>query len=205
MTDQGIEGLRVGGRAVTSRLVPWAFHYLLGLFFLGVLFFLGGPSVGLPSASGAGMDRDQSSPPLLPSLVLKDLTGRRINTASFSGHPLLILNFMAPWCAPCLQEIPSLSSLARGSEGMIRVQGILEGPTGPDALKRFIGKHGPAFPLLLDPSLTFSRAMGVRGLPTTFVVDSGGRVVSRVTGAVDWNDPRVRRYLKSFISSKAGF
>ena len=182
------------------------FHYALTLFVAGVLFVIGEAATGMPSASGAGLEGDLSSPPALPSMALRDLSGRRVDTARLAGQPLLILNFMAPWCAPCLKEIPTLSRLARTSEGTIRIQGVLEGPVGPDALRRFLGKDGGAlFPLVLDPSMAFSRAMGVRGLPTTFVVDSGGRIVSRVSGAVDWSDPRVRRYLKSFISSKAGF
>ncbi len=191
--------------AVTGRLVSGPSQYALVLVILGVLFFIWESGVGMPSASAAGLDSGFSRPPALPSIVLRDLRGQRFNTANLSGQPLLILNFLAPWCAPCLREIPSLSRLARSSEGLIRIQGVLEGPVGPESLKKFLGKGHFPFSILLDPSMAFSRAMGVRGLPTTFVVDSGGRIVSRVTGAVDWNDPRVRRYLRSFISSKAGF
>ncbi|EQD25552.1 MAG: TlpA family protein disulfide reductase [Nitrospirae bacterium] len=143
--------------------------------------------------------------PVMPSLVLQDLSGRRVRTAALSGHPLLLLNFMAPWCEPCLKEIPSLLRLTRSADRDIAVVGVLEGPVNPETLKPFLRKSGVSFPLIRDPAMRFSRALGVRGLPSTFLVDSGGHIVSRVSGAVDWNDPRVRRYLKSFISSKAGF
>ena len=143
-------------------------------------------------------------PPIIPRMVLHDQTGHPVNTSTFSGHPLLIVNFLAPWCEPCLKEIPSLLRLSEGSHGQISIWGIVEGPVNPDRMTRFTRRFNNRLPLLRDPDLVFAHALGVHGLPTSFLVDSRGHVVSRVTGALDWTDPEVRRYLTSFTSSKAG-
>lgn len=175
------------------------------LAFLGmILFCQKGAFASSPPPPG-NLGADLSHPPVMPSLELLDLSGRTVRTSALSGHPLLILNFMAPWCDPCLKEIPSLVRLSRTEGKTFAIRGILEGPTGEKSLNEFLRKTNIPFPLLRDPALRFSRALGVHGLPTTFIVDSRGHVVSRVSGAVDWDDPRVRSYLKSFISSKAGF
>ncbi len=95
--------------------------------------------------------------------------------------------------------------LAAESEGRISVQGVVEGPVGLKALSRFARGFKDRLPLVGDPSFVFSHALGVHSLPTSFLVDSEGHIVSRVTGAVNWTDPRVRRYLNGFTSTKAGF
>lgn len=191
--------LVAGTRGNVVRILARTF----ALAFLGMISFCqeGALASSPPPPGTLGADH----PPVMPSLELRDLSGRTVQTSAFSGHPLLILNFMAPWCDPCLREIPSLVRLSRTEPKTFAIRGILEGPMGKKTLNEFLRKTKIPFPLIRDPALKFSRALGVHGLPTTFIVDSGGHVLSRVSGAVDWDDPRVRSYLKSFISSKAGF
>ncbi len=190
-----------GTRENVVRNLAWTFV----LAFLGMISFCQeGALASSPTPPGT-LGADLSHPPVMPSLELRDLSGRPVQTSAFSGHPLLILNFMAPWCDPCLREIPSLVRLSRMEGKTFAVRGILEGPMDKKTLNEFLRNTKIPFPLIRDPALRFSRALGVHGLPTTFIVDSGGHVLSRVSGGVDWDDPRVRSYLKSFISSKAGF
>lgn len=157
---------------------------------------------------GAGTLKNADSglqPPALPKLFLSDLSGTPVMISQLEGHPLLVINVLATWCAPCMDEIPSLLQLVRISRGHVRVTGILEGGSESGKIISLLKKYHGEFQLLKDPDMKLSSALHVVALPTSFIVDSRGRIVSKVSGAVRWTDPKVIDYLKSFISSKAGF
>jgi len=153
-----------------------------------------------PSAQAGSL----SHPPTMPAVSLLDLSGRPVPVGSLVGHPLLLVNLLATWCTPCLREIPSLVALSRRTGGLVAVVGIVEGAEDRTVLVGIKKRYGKRFPLRLDPAMRFSAGLGVHGLPESFLVDSRGKVVSRVEGRVDWTDPRVVRYLKSFLAKKAG-
>jgi thiol-disulfide isomerase/thioredoxin len=144
-------------------------------------------------------------PPALPKMFLSDLSGSPVMISQLEGHPLLVINFLATWCGPCMDELPSLLQLARISRGHVSVTGILEGRAESGKLISLLRKYRGEFQLLKDPDMKLSSALHVVALPTSFIVDSRGQIVSKVSGAVRWTDPKVIDYLKSFISSKAGF
>jgi len=148
---------------------------------------------------------NEARPPVLPPIFLSDLSGTPVMISHIKGRPLLVINFLATWCAPCLKEIPSLVRLVRISKGRVSVIGVLEGEDSRENIRSVLRKEHADFPLLLDRQMKLSSALHVVGLPTSFLVDSRGRIVSRVSGSVNWTDPKVIHYLKSFILSKAGF
>lgn len=168
--------------------------------FLAVSFSL----AGLCFPAGPA-DASNPAPPVLPSLSLEDLSGIPVDVSRLEGHSLLVLNFLAPWCAPCLREIPSLTRLVRLSGGRIEVVGVVEGRESLKQVRRFGEKNHARFRMLLDPEMKLSDALHVVRLPTSFIVDSKGRIVSQVSGAVNWTDPGVITYLRSLNSPKAGF
>ncbi len=164
------------------------------------------PLTGLETRSGNPVKTEtDSSQPALPKILLSDISGHPVMISGLSGHPLLVINFLATWCAPCLREIPSLLRLVRESRGHVRVVGVFEGRESSGNVRNLVKQDPGDWTLLNDPDFRLSSALHVFSLPTSFVVDAEGRIVSKVTGSVDWTDPKVVHYLKSFTSERAGF
>lgn len=154
----------------------------------------------LPSSlAGDSPDR-----PKIPPAPLLDLSGHSVSVQSLVGHPLLLVSLMATWCRPCLEEIPSLVALSRRMGGRLALAGIVEGAADRSVLEGINRRYGKAYLLRLDPTMRFASGLHAHALPESFLIDAQGKVVSRVEGQVDWTDPRVVRYLESFLEKKAG-
>ena len=156
--------------------------------------------VFLPSSMAA----EPPDRPKIPPAPLLDLSGHPVPVQSLVGHPLLLVSLMATWCRPCLDEIPSQIALSRQLGGRLALAGIVEGAEDRSVLEGIARRYGKAYLLRLDPTMRFASGLRSHALPESFLVDAHGKVVSRVEGKVDWTDPRVVRYLESFLEKKAG-
>lgn len=99
--------------------------------------------------------------------------------ADFAGKPLLV-NYFAPWCAPCLREIPLLEALAR--EGQTAVVMVNYDPATPAELAKLAGQYRIKVPLLIarqEASLPFPRPAG---LPTSYLLDGEGKLQQTLVG-----------------------
>lgn len=119
-----------------------------------------------------------------PPLVLKTPAGAVVDLAKLRGKAVLV-NFWATWCAPCVEEMPALELLrdrlaSRGFEVVAVNQGEM-----PDRVSAFMGRMGLDLPILMDRDSEAGRAWKVRALPTTFVVDAGGRIRLYAEGELD--------------------
>ena len=130
---------------------------------------------------------------------LEELTVAGINTASGDFKALLlpgtIVHFWASWCGPCEDEFPLLERFYRThiSEDL-KAKGIrlitISNDFSADPAARFIKKHGVAFPVYLDTEQETNLAIvGQRGLPSTVLVDAGGRFHRLALGKLDWDFP----------------
>jgi peroxiredoxin len=124
-----------------------------------------------------------------PSLRLPSLAGGTIELSAFRGH-VVVLNFWASWCPPCVEEMPSLEGLHRalGVEGLV-VLGVSVDENERE-LRRFVERYGLTFPILRDPSGVFA-AEGylTQDFPTTFVIDHEGILRARYIGPARWDAP----------------
>jgi thiol-disulfide isomerase/thioredoxin len=118
--------------------------------------------------------------------------GKTIFLHDFKGKPTLV-NLWATWCAPCVQEMPSLAKLQKeyAPKGL-QVVAISEDGSMQDALNFY--KKAKLLDLVpyYDQGHTVYVALGVQGLPTTILVNSYGQMVQRIEGPVDWDAPQVR-------------
>ena len=114
------------------------------------------------------------------------MEGRAVDIGALKGR-MVIVNFWATWCAPCVAEMPSLQALAKrlGSNKAI-VLGV-NYHESPQKVREFQERVPVRFALLRDPWQATSAAWNVTTLPTTFIVDANGIVQYRVVGEVDWN------------------
>lgn len=148
-----------------------------------------------------------SDPPVpAPSAAFETLDGRSLSLAEFKGEVVLV-NFWATWCAPCVHEMPGLERLHQTlKEEGFQVMAISEDRGGAAKVEPFLERLGlEELPVFLDREGkrqgALARAFGLRGLPATFLIDRDGAVVAGMTGPAEWDSPEaialIRHYLRS--------
>ena len=123
-----------------------------------------------------------------PRIPFHDANGNKKVLSDFEGKVLLI-NFWATWCAPCIREIPSIARLHAKKNGQnFRVLPISTDAKGADAPLKFLKKINQTdLPIYVDSKMVLARAMGVSVLPTSLLVDRRGNVIGSIVGAVEWD------------------
>ncbi|MBI4376352.1 MAG: TlpA family protein disulfide reductase [Elusimicrobia bacterium] len=113
--------------------------------------------------------------------TLPDLAGKTVGLSDFQGQVLLV-DFWATWCEPCLDELPELIDLHKRYSGRgFSVIGIAVDDAGAEAVGPFARAHRIPYPILLAPGGGVE-GFGVYGLPTAFLIDRGGLIVKRYLG-----------------------
>ena len=144
------------------------------LFLSLALFTTAGPVFCLGQMSSGG------SP--APGFTLKDLSGRSFSLSDTRGK-VVILDFWATWCPPCRMEIPHFQALYEEykDEGLV-VVGIALDRGGAAAVKPFIESNGVSYPILIGDQNVQASYGGIRGIPTTFIIDRHGRIMEKLVG-----------------------
>lgn len=145
----------------------------------------------LPSARAAGTDaalRSWTGPAEPPSIDLLRSDGSPFALRQLRGKVVLV-NFWATWCEPCLAEMPSLQRLRTllGTE-RFEVLGV-NYQEGPARIEAFVKKSGVTFPIVRDTDGAVARAWNARVFPSSFIVDSTGRIRYALVGEADWTSP----------------
>jgi cytochrome c biogenesis protein CcmG/thiol:disulfide interchange protein DsbE len=119
-----------------------------------------------------------------PDFALSDLQARSVVLSSLRGR-IVLINFWATWCDPCRAELPLLDRIARKHPDSLRVIGVETGDP-EDAVRSFAEPLGlTALTVVSDPAYATRDLYLVRGLPTSFFVDSNGTVRRIKIGALD--------------------
>lgn len=130
---------------------------------------------------------------LAPDFTLQD-SDRKVALSQFRGQ-VLVLNFWATWCPPCIEELPSLMELQqRERDQGVVVLGISIDVDG-DAYHRFIRQNGVNFLTIRDPEQKVSSIYGTTGWPETYIVDRRGIVRRKIVGAANWNSPELIEFV----------
>ena len=169
--------------AASARATNWA--VLVGLVAIGLVATLGlqmrraGPGVEMVEL----LNRE----PARLSPVF-DEAGKVVPLEIVRGRTV-ILNLWAPWCVPCLKEMPSLDRLAaRLPENDFAVVAVTKDPVGPSPSKTLFDRMGlKRLRLYLDPDGRLGPEIGARGYPTTLIVGPDGAPLALREGAADWD------------------
>lgn len=207
---------RLAGRAAAAVLLAAAVAA-----FATPVVGLGPGAPGAPKAPGARQNAAaDAGPPLegafaedftlldppvpAPAEVFGGLDGRRLRLSDFAGQVVLV-NFWATWCGPCVEEMPSLERLqARLGGAGLAVAAISIDRGGRDTVAAFAARHGLRhLGLYLDPTSALAQAFGVTGLPTSFLIDAEGRVVGGLRGAADWDSPAAEALIRYYLQRRA--
>ena len=121
---------------------------------------------------------------------LKDLEGRAHRLDEFRGKVVLV-NFWASWCGPCVTELPSLRHLKEQMAGRPFEVLAVNYMEGKFKVHKFTGMVEMPFTILLDPSGAAFKAWGAQVLPTSYLLDAEGKVRYRVQGPIEWSSQEV--------------
>jgi cytochrome c biogenesis protein CcmG, thiol:disulfide interchange protein DsbE len=129
-------------------------------------------ALALPGAKSSGRQAPQ-----LPTHVLR---GPAVTLASLQGKPALV-NFFASWCAPCIREARQVQRAYARLSGRANLVAV-DWNDGRSSGLAFLERFAWTMPVLEDPNGLVGDSYGLAGLPTTFVLDSRGRILERLTG-----------------------
>lgn len=116
-----------------------------------------------------------------PDFSLKDVTGNSFALSDYTGK-VKIINFWATWCPPCRMEIPDFQSLYEKYSGGDFVMIGISLDDNSEIVKKFIDQYKVTYPIVMGNEEVANSYGGIRGIPTTFVVDKEGKVYKKYIG-----------------------
>ena len=161
------------------------------------------------SAAGpdGGLSRLRPTPegrPIPENLVFQDAEGRETRFEAFRGRGLIV-NFWATWCPPCVAEMPALdrAHAALSREG-IEVLALSSDRGGRAQVEPFYQRTGLRhLGMWFDARGAAGRALGVRGLPTTVILDRRGLEVGRLEGEAEWDHAAILAAVRRLVRGPA--
>jgi cytochrome c biogenesis protein CcmG/thiol:disulfide interchange protein DsbE len=148
--------------------------------------------------SGTLRDRVVNAGDMAPDFKIVSDTGRTYTRANFGGK-LLVLNFWASWCAPCVQEAPSLQAFQRqlGEDGVVVLGVSID--TNEKRYKQFLQRFRLSFPTARDPEANLSSSYGTFQIPETYLIDRTGKVREKIISNQNWVDPAFVARVKAML------
>lgn len=128
-----------------------------------------------------------------PDFAVSDGT-TSVQLSKYRGK-VVVLNFWATWCGPCIVELPSLLQLHHDQPNLVILGVSID--EDPDAYKTFIARRHVDFITVRDPGQSAAKLFHTEMWPETYVIDRNGKIRSKYVGATDWSDPEIRAFLKS--------
>ena len=116
----------------------------------------------------------------LPSVNLKDMGGKAVNTSSLGFTGPVVISFWATWCAPCKKELNNINDVYekwQEETGVNLVAVSIDDEKTKSQVPVYVNGKSWDFLVLMDPNGDFKRAMGVNNVPHTFLVDQSGNIV----------------------------
>jgi cytochrome c biogenesis protein CcmG, thiol:disulfide interchange protein DsbE len=140
-----------------------------------------------------------------PNFNLTTSAGEQVTPRNFGGK-VLVLNFWASWCAPCVQEAPSLNEFAKTfKDSGVVVLGVSV-DRNEQMFQNFVKHFGVSYPTARDPQEDISYRYGTYKIPETYIIDRNGKVVRKYAGlpesdghAISWMDPELVGFVKSLL------
>jgi peroxiredoxin len=128
-----------------------------------------------------------------PDFTVSDGTST-VHLASYRGHVVLV-NFWASWCMPCLEELPTLLTLHHEQPNLVILAISID--DDPAAYSSFIVRHHVDLITVRDPTQSAAKLYQTDMWPETYVIDRQGIIRRKFVGPQEWTSPEIVSYLKS--------
>jgi len=140
-----------------------------------------------------------------PEFSLTTSAGETVTPRNFGGK-VLVLNFWASWCAPCVEEAPSLNEFAKTFKNSGVVVLGVSVDRNEQLYQNFVKRFGVAYPTARDPQQNLSYRYGTYKIPESYIIDREGKVLRKYAGlperdgqAISWMDPELVGFVKSLL------
>jgi thiol-disulfide isomerase/thioredoxin len=130
------------------------------------------------------------------------LDGKAEHLSDLKGK-VVVLNFWASWCPPCVNEAPSMVKLQQhiaGKGGVVLGASIDE---DPEAYAGFLKAYGINFPTFRDPTKKISLGYGTSIIPETYIIDRRGKIARKIIGEQQWDSPQMLAYFDAILDPTA--
>jgi peroxiredoxin len=133
-----------------------------------------------------------------PSFSITADNGKTFTARDFGGK-LLLVNFWATWCPPCIEEIPGLNELSRrlGPQGLVIL--AISQDKDENAYKQFLEKNPLVFPTVRDPGEDIQLSYGTVQIPESYLIDRTGRVIEKYISSQPWASQRMIEHVQSLL------
>lgn len=142
-----------------------------------------------------------NDPPLpAPETPFETVAGEPVTLTAFKDKVVLV-NFWATWCAPCVREMPSLDRLqASFDKEKFVILAVSVDRGGAEKVTPFLEKHGIRnLTPLLDRRMRLAGAFSVSGMPTSYLLDREGRIVGSLPGVAEWDSPEAKALVRFYL------
>ncbi|MHB1936554.1 MAG: TlpA family protein disulfide reductase [Acidobacteriaceae bacterium] len=149
----------------------------------------------------AGCNRGQTPRGLgqvAPAFTIHD-GPQTLSLSQYRGQ-VVLLTFWASWCAPCIEEFPSLLALHHRLP-KIKILGVSI-DQDPQAYRNFLLANHVDFLTIRDPSQDVMHRYGTVQIPETYIIDRSGYIVRKYVSSQDWNDPEILQTLSSTLNAR---
>jgi cytochrome c biogenesis protein CcmG, thiol:disulfide interchange protein DsbE len=166
----------------------FAWGSMLGAF--AVIYFFTFPHYRQGEASVAGRKAEDFA---------MDLNGKPERLREDFRGKVVVLNFWASWCGPCVEETPSLIAL---QQRIASRNGVVLGVSVDEdaaAYEKFVTNQHLNFPTFRDPSKKIATDYGTSMWPETYIIDRKGVIVRKIIGPQDWNSPELLSYFDDIL------
>mgnify|MGYP002050931400 FL=1 len=133
------------------------------------------------------------------SLTFLDAKNNELNLNDYQGN-LILLNFWATWCLPCKEEMPSLDLLYKNKNlDNLKIFPINVGQDDTDKSLRFFKElEIKNLEIYFDSPITLAKKFGLRGIPTTILINKNGLEFARIVGSINFNDRKFIEWLGNY-------